>query len=539
MMDGPQDCKRRQKNCATDESYVGKHRIKFRTSRKLQERFSKIKRAKNTNYTGYRMTIEDKISKNLVVHLSSNCYGQDITKAVVKIVRRDWPQFENGQIGQVFVPKIFVSKYPEVIDHRKYKENVNNFRENNERSPEETKLLQNKGHIEGEMLEKKIYNGLKLIFTKLNDDVMVVHGIRFMELADQNKDEIVDFEKDFLIINFTRRFVMSLEVKSCLGKNDLKKAKQQINGSKVCIDEWLGATFTEENGWKFIGVICFGEKAQRSGHRFCNDCKQYVIVNFESEFEEKLENIIKDHESNGYLESKKAKEEFFEASYYLLFFAAFDPVLISTSQLSQQIIKNLNKAGSAENIEVWRCWTPNQFPMLKGKVKKVIFISAPSTGKTTMMTSEACYLAKDQSEEVSFIIPGTLGFNQKTLLALSLESEFKNYDKVEVCCVKRTPHGIDYQALLNLVKSRKKHHIFIDELHLQTNDDINILEEIAKLCKDKTLWMVITSMNNELSFNINSELKGFHIPDGLIYPLRNTSTIVKCAYSLKGMTAYS
>ena len=179
------------------------------------------------------MTIEDKISKNLVVHLSSNCYGQDITKAVVKIVRRDWPQFENGQIGQVFVPKIFVSKYPEVIDHGKYKENVNNLRENNERSPEETKLLQNKGHIEGEMLEKKIYNGLKLIFTKLNDDVMVVHGIRFMELADQNKDEIVDFEKDFLIINFTRRFVMSLEAKLCLGKNDLKKAKQQINGSKA------------------------------------------------------------------------------------------------------------------------------------------------------------------------------------------------------------------------------------------------------------------------------------------------------------------
>ena len=133
-----------------------------------------------------------------------------------------------------------------------------------------------------------------------------------MKLTNQNQDhDIEDFEKDYLIINLTRRYVMSLEVKSTLTTNALKSAKKQIDGSKLFIDEWIGATFTKENGWTFLGVMCFEDLSPK---------------------------------------------------------------------YSPEIVENLNKSGSAENIELWRCWTPNQLPLLKSKVKKVMFINAPSTG---------------------------------------------------------------------------------------------------------------------------------------------------------------
>ena len=48
------------------------------------------------------------------------------------------------------------------------------------------------------------------------------------------------------------------------------------------------------------------------------------------------------------------------------------------------------------------------YTVLKGKVQKVIFMSAPSTGKTSMMTSEACYLGS-LNEDVVFFIPSTFG----------------------------------------------------------------------------------------------------------------------------------
>ena len=56
--------------------------------------------------------------------------------------------------------------------------------------------------------------------SRLNEDVLVIHGLKIMNLSE--KDEIEDFEKDFLIINLTKTYVMSIEVKSSLTKNSVK-----------------------------------------------------------------------------------------------------------------------------------------------------------------------------------------------------------------------------------------------------------------------------------------------------------------------------
>ena len=135
-----------------------------------------------------------------------------------------------------------------------------------------------------------------------------------------------------------------------------------------------------------------------------------------------------------------------------------------------------------------------------------MFIAAPSTGKTELMASEACYLAITNGEYVSFFIPGTFGKNQKTLLALKMENRFKDIEKINVCSVRKRTKGIDYSELLDMVKSDlcKNSHIFIDELHVETDADLQTLKEVANVCRDKTLWLAIISMSTEMSTRVKS-----------------------------------
>ena len=187
---------------------------------------------------------------------------------------------------------------------------------------------------------------------------------------DSVQEEIEDFEKDFLIINLTRRYSMSLEVKSSLSSNTLKSSKKQTDGTKKLIDEWLGATFTKENGWVFLGVMSFDEKSEKFSTRsFCDVCRNHVIIGGIDEFESKFKIIVETNCNKFDPEnSDSAREEFLKVVECIIFFASFDAVIISRKRLSKKVLKNLNIAGTPENIEFWRCLTPNQLPIMKGTV---------------------------------------------------------------------------------------------------------------------------------------------------------------------------
>ena len=128
---------------------------------------------------------------------------------------------------------------------------------------------------------------------RINVNKTLVKGLKFMKLTNQDEEEILDFEKDMLIINLKWRYVMSLEIKSRLSSNTLGSSKKQVNGCKELFDEWLGGTFKEENGWVFLGVMCFEDIKLNYQPRFCTTCKQYVIVGLDEGFEAKFENIAK------------------------------------------------------------------------------------------------------------------------------------------------------------------------------------------------------------------------------------------------------
>ena len=234
------------------------------------------------------------------------------------------------------------------------------------------------------------------------------------------------------------------------------------------------------------------------------------------------------------------------SSKYLLFFSSFD-LVATPSNLTKKVSGMLHKAGNAYIIEMHRCWTPNQLPLLKGNLPKVIFMSAPSTGKTTLMEAKAFQCMKNE-EDVVFIIPFGFGNKIKTLLALKLEQKWQQLsqqhqweNKFHVCSIKTKLSQfskrltIDYEHLHQLIQSDqyKNAAIFVDELSIFKRAELKALIKTASSTEGRNIWLAITGMRqNQISpEEIKSEFEkeGFYIPK-LDNPLRNSSAIVDFAY---------
>ena len=70
--------------------------------------------------------------------------------------------------------------------------------------------------MRGDKAEKKLYNFLQASLQ--NEEVVVINNFKIMTLQDLDKIA-VDKEKDFVVFNLTKRYIMSLEVKSSCNKN--------------------------------------------------------------------------------------------------------------------------------------------------------------------------------------------------------------------------------------------------------------------------------------------------------------------------------
>ena len=195
---------------------------------------------------------------------------------------------------------------------------------------------------------------------------------------------------------------------------------------------------------------------------------------------------------------------------------------------------------------MWRCWTPNQLPLLKGNLPKVMFLSAPSTGKTALMEAKA-FQAMQKGLNVLFLLPYASHHIAKTLLTLKMQQQWQNLkekhdwqNELHVCSVKRKSDSIDFEHMKELIQCEayRDSAIFADELSIYDNDDLQALTEIATMCEHRTIWLAITFIRTEKvtkeKVKLDFEMQNFHIPE-LVNPIRNSKGIIKYAYpSIKG-----
>ena len=205
---------------------------------------------------------------------------------------------------------------------------------------------------------------------------------------------------------------------------------------------------------------------------------------------------------------------------------------------------------------MYRCWTPNQLPLLRGYVLKVLFMAAPSTGKTTLMEEKA-FQYFGMGKNILFVIPYGYQNKIKTLLALKMQQKWKSINeqheqtnKFHVSFVKtkwspsKRNLTVDYDDFSRLIlcDQFKDSEVFADELSVYNTEELQQLSMIATTNLERSTWLAITGMRQnkvtpeEIKFEF--EKNGFYVPK-LLKPLRNSSTIVEFAYpNIKGMLDY-
>ena len=125
----------------------------------------------------------------------------------------------------------------------------------------------------GELPELNLYNSLKKYFEDRNESIVVFFGhdmLKFdMEAKTNNKAE-----KDCILLNLTKNYVMLIEVKNSFGKGDsVDKAMAQIADGKIDFESWFSTEI--DDSWKFIPMVyCH---SLESDVPQCSSCKAFVI----------------------------------------------------------------------------------------------------------------------------------------------------------------------------------------------------------------------------------------------------------------------
>ena len=106
--------------------------------------------------------------------------------------------------------------------------------------------------IAGDHPEMTLYNGLRKYFASCEEIVAIFHGHQLYDLDVTQHDLKGNRlkEKDFLIVNCSRKYIMVIEVKNTLAGNSVSKSHKQLEGAKDSLESWLGADLNDT--WSFV-----------------------------------------------------------------------------------------------------------------------------------------------------------------------------------------------------------------------------------------------------------------------------------------------
>ena len=99
--------------------------------------------------------------------------------------------------------------------------------------------------VTGQHAERIMFYALKKYFESTKDDVVVLHSHKFLHNSN---------EKDFIVINLSKGYVMAIEVKASASIGNFQKAHKQLFDTKESIEAIFGS-ICGETEWLFLGVF--------------------------------------------------------------------------------------------------------------------------------------------------------------------------------------------------------------------------------------------------------------------------------------------
>ena len=312
-------------------------------------------------------------------------------------------------LGSYFVPPVFIGSNPEVLSVDKYIEKTKGKGKHQD-------------GLRGQIAEEFMYNALQKHFQKTKDNVLVVQSHKFLNSAGCN-------EKDFIVLNLTRGYVMAVEVKA--NGSLYQKAKHQLFDAKERIQEVLRAIGLSTE-WLFVGVF-FAQAMPKltDGKVFfdCDECSTFAIIGPEN-IEEKLiridEKVTNTHKN--WVPSEHVIE-FVELTKQILFITQGDPFApVTESSFVNKISDNLKRASKVENILFW---TMEQLSLVQAVQLAYVFLDAfYSTGKSEILKYIVKHWIKQKKVVHYFVHRPEPDSAEESLtklpFTLMLEHEFKN-----------------------------------------------------------------------------------------------------------------
>ena len=240
-----------------------------------------------------------------------------------------------------------------------------------------------------DLIEKKARDVVTMYYKKIDGvAVLVIHGIEMLILdapKGKNKQEI-----DFVIVNYTKQYVLNIEVKRSLleetqiknkGKSVIDKAKEQSQKIKSILEDWYPHL---KGVWRY-GSMLYCEELDPVLRSCCN-CVDFVAEGPE----ELLEKLTKFDEKMPPVTVKKFPVDLKTFVKFFLFCAPMLPLPVRGKMVTA-VEKAIQDAGSLENIKVWAIPTREQRCILASR--KLILLGPWGCGKTLFMTGEAIKIA--------------------------------------------------------------------------------------------------------------------------------------------------
>ena len=238
-----------------------------------------------------------KVKGSLGKELPSNLnylMGNDVTKPISDIdgtvqhlAHRNYPEVfaqdgsKSGKI-QICIPEIYLMGKNSVkfVDTAKKSVKV---QKNFFSKVGDNELLGMHRELSGDIIEKEFFMKLKTILKDADEEFALFHSYKLFkfDLNDRGNKLV---EKDFIIVNYTHRYICGVEVKRTLSgpststngkqlKGNITTSASQLKGAKDSLESWFSSELS--NHWNFFSMIyCQNIDPDVS---ICQQCSQHII----------------------------------------------------------------------------------------------------------------------------------------------------------------------------------------------------------------------------------------------------------------------
>ena len=471
-------------------------------------------------------------------------WGDGLLKGLIKV----------EELGTLAIPEIFCSKVPDVLDYNAFPtkrateaakakamlmppierfpisdqgQNARYTHENNVPLPKDHERC---GGLSGDKWERLLFYALKKYFEDTKDACLIIHGHSFLH-EDNFK------EKDFIILNLSKGYIMNIEVKASHKQFD--HAKEQIKDCRKRIQAVLDSIPGMSSIWKFVGVCGIGDG-------FYNH--DFIINGSDLEsnscFDRKLDQIEKILNSLrlNWNPSQDRIKEFVSIGKHLLFIAQGDSkALLTKEKLAKKVDEDLDKASAPENILFW---TPEQLSIVQAMhIDWMCLMSYYGCGKTILLIERAEYLLRNPRNTVYFYVD-----KEKSGLTEVLKLRFDGRNvhiKEKAILFEMQSIGNPFDLLCDGIHPTD--HVIIDEATLSTSE--LFLRQLMKFKSQvSSLWVALGDVGSNskivygphANFNESYFRKAladiqFHCPT-LKHCLRNGQKIVELAKEADNQT---